>query len=126
MTNLVSLPAVYCMQIIPLLLDSCNTSSFLTHPSPASQLKNLQFFWSTFRSVQVSSAYKDVLQMYHFTSFLRTFKRNLLERNYFNFVLRTCQKAGFYPDVYRRMQPPGSRFVWLTNHTVVILSEILY
>jgi len=34
--------------------------------------------------------------MYHFTSFLRKFKSNLLERNYFNFVLKTCQQAGFF------------------------------
>jgi hypothetical protein len=58
--------------------------------------------------------------MYHFTSFLRKFKSNLLEHNYFNFVLSKFQQAGFYPGVYRRLQPPGSRFVWLVVHTVVI------
>ena len=62
--------------------------------------------------------------MYQFTSFLRKFKSSLLECNCIHFVLRTCQEAGFYPDVHHRMHPPGSWFVWLADHTIVILSEI--
>jgi hypothetical protein len=78
--------------------DWCNWS--FTSFSSITFQKFPVFIWYTLQSVQVSSAYKDVFQMYHFTSFLRKFKSNLLERNYFNSVLRTCQQAGCFPDVY--------------------------
>jgi hypothetical protein len=56
----------------------CNTSSFLTRSVQLIFhillqhyiLKISCFFWSIFQNVQVSSAYKDVLQMWRFTSFL--------------------------------------------------------
>ena len=66
----------------------CTTCSFLTR---SGQLiwsvllqhhisKLFRYFWSTFRTVQVSAPHKAVLQMYHFTSFFLNFMSNLLVR----------------------------------------------
>ena len=67
-------------------LTLCNPSSILTcsvqlifsvlvqhHISKVSR-----YFWSTFRSVQGSTPYKSLLQIWHSTSFLLQFKCNLL------------------------------------------------
>jgi hypothetical protein len=77
-------------------LTVCNTSSFLTRPVQLifsiflqyhiSQL--YRYFWSTFRSVQVSAPYKAVFQMYKFTSYFLKFKYNLQVKRVF-FLFRT-------------------------------------
>jgi hypothetical protein len=58
-------------------LTLSNTSSFLTWSVQLISIllqhhisKLSRCFWSTSRSVQVSAPYKDILQMYHFISFL--------------------------------------------------------
>ena len=67
-------------------LTLSNTSSFLTRSVQlifSILLQHLiselsRYFWSTVRSVQISTPHKTMLQMQHFTSFLFTFKSSLL------------------------------------------------
>ena len=78
-------------------LTVCNTSSFLTRQVQLifsillqHNITNIfRYFWSTFRSVQVSAPYNAIIQMQHFKIFFHTFKSRLLVKKVF-FLLNSA------------------------------------